>query len=253
MASFAVLYEEVPPIAPLREWVSCYWKFTLPSSQQPAQLVHTVPPDATVSLCCLPSGTAVLVGPRMNALRVPVQAGMSYVGLRFVPGGAGPLLGIAPKEVRELVRPWAQSDFADVVREKGIAGLDALVTRWAAKAGCERPDTIVAEVTRRILEADGSARVADLLVGINLGYRQVLRRFYDATGLTPKEFARVRRIREACVQALQKKEPGWAALSAETGFSDQAHMVREFRDIYGWPPRLVHEYLSQIEHHCLTS
>ena len=105
----------------------------------------------------------------MNALRVPVQAGMSYVGLRFVPGAAGPLLGIVPKQVRELVRPWPQSDFADVVREKGIAGLDTLVTRWAARANCERPDAIVATVTRRILEADGSARVADLLVGLNLG------------------------------------------------------------------------------------
>jgi AraC-like DNA-binding protein len=55
-------------------------------------------------------------------------------------------------------------------------------------------------------------------------------------------------MRQACLQAVRSAEPGWADVSAAAGFADQAHLVREFRDVYGWPPRLVHEYLRQIEH-----
>ena len=37
-------------------------------------------------------------------------------------------------------------------------------------------------------------------------------------------------------------------MSIVTGFSDQSHLVREFSEIFGWPPALVREYLAQIEH-----
>jgi AraC-like DNA-binding protein len=37
-------------------------------------------------------------------------------------------------------------------------------------------------------------------------------------------------------------------VAASSGFADQSHLAREFRDVFGWPPGLVHEYLRRIEH-----
>ncbi|MDX1953585.1 MAG: AraC family transcriptional regulator [Verrucomicrobiota bacterium] len=134
------------------------------------------------------------------------------------------------------------------MRESGIQGLNELIARWSREKHFSAPDNVVVELTQRILAAEGDISVAALCAGLGLSYRQILRRFYEATGLTPKEFARLRRLRHACVEALRKAAPAWADLSAATGFSDQAHMTREFQDIYGWTPRLVHEYLRRIEH-----
>lgn len=243
-----MIYEELPPVPSLGEVVSCYWRFALPTSHKPNPTTHIVPPDGTVNLCWIPPGRGVVMGPRMNALRVPVQAGMSYFGVRLLPGVAGPLLGLDVKTLRNGIEPFEPSDFAATMRSSGLVGMDALIMGWVQRSGCEPVDPVVAELTRRILALHGAVSVSALVVGLRLSYRQVLRRFYEATAMTPKEFARLRRMREACLQAVRSAEPGWADVAVATGFSDQPHLVREFRDIYGWPPRLVQEYLRRIEH-----
>lgn len=247
-----MLYEEFPPAAALCNVVGSYWRFVLPPSEGPATVLHTVPPDGTVSLCWLPHGRAVVVGPRMTALRVPVQPGKEYLGVRFLPGAAGPLLGLDVKATRNAVIPFEGAGFAAVMRTEGLHGLNALILDRVRAAEWNGPDPAVAELVRRILQTEGSAPVSTLVAGLNLSYRQLLRRFYETAGLTPKEFARLRRLRSACLEAVRCAEPGWASLSASAGFSDQSHLVREFQDIYGWPPRLVHEYLRRIEHVNIT-
>jgi AraC-like DNA-binding protein len=244
-----MVYEELPPSPPLADAVACYWRFALPPSHRPENMEHAVPPDGTVSLCWLPDGMAVLVGPRVSALRVPVRAGAEYRGVRFLPGAAGPFLQIDVRSARDAVRPYPNEEFAVAMRTEEFAALDKLLLRWAQRIPWQGPDPAVAALARRIVESDGTTQVCAMIEGLGLSYRQVLRRFYEASGLTPKEFARLRRFRAACLQAIQTEDPRWANVSADAGFSDQAHLVREFSDIYGWPPRLAHEYLRRIEHH----
>ena len=241
-------YGEFAPAPALRNAIASYWRFALQPSPRSAPHLHTVPPDGAVNLCWLPPGRAVVVGPRVTALRVPVQPGMEYMGVRFLPGAAAAFLGLRVPSIRDKVEPIERSDFALAMQTSGLAGLDDLLTRWAQQIGWQGPDPAVGELTLRILQSDGMAPVGALVAGLNLSYRQILRRFHESAGLTPKEFARLRRLRLACLQAVQSAEPRWAGLSADTGYSDQSHLVREFQDIYGWPPRLVHEYLRRIEH-----
>ena len=242
-----VLYEEFSPHPDLRNHISCYWKFTARSATQAGNGLHTILPDGTVSLCWLPSRKAVLIGPRMRALQVPVVAGATYSGIRFVPGAAGSILGVDVPTLRDKVQPWDNDSFAETMRGSSLDTFDQYFLGLVSKAG-RKPDSIVALLAAEIVRSKGSLQIKPLLGQVDLSYRQALRRFYAATGLTPKEFARLRRLREACSEALRRAEPGWVDLSGAAGFADQAHMAREFRDIYGWPPALVHHYLRQIEH-----
>lgn len=234
-------YEESPPCAALAAALASHWRFALAPDHPPG--LHRVPPDGLVNLCWVPPGRAVLVGPRLAALRVPVAAGAEYRGVRFLPGAARALLGVASASIREQVVPFDDERVARAL-SAGPAAVESLFVRL----GWEGPDPAVFELTRRILVSDGTAPVGDLTAGFDLSYRQLLRRFYEAAGLTPKEFARLRRLRAACLEAVASAEPSWAAVSAGAGFADQSHLAREFRGIFGWPPRLVHEYLRQIEH-----
>jgi AraC-like DNA-binding protein len=243
-----MLYQEFAPAPDLRNIVASYWNFSIDSSEAVTPMMHTVPPDGAVSLCWLPMGRAVVVGPRTSALRVPVQAGHRYCGVRFLPGCAGPLLGVDVPAIREVMTWFDRDDLSRCMRTTGLAGLDELIRVWCTRADWHGPDAVVAELTHRIIASDGSAPVTDLIAGLNLSYRQILRRFYDAAGLTPKEFARIRRMRAACLATLNETAPAWAEVSASAGFADQSHLVREFQDMFGWPPRLVHEYLRRIEH-----
>ena len=60
------------------------------------------------------------------------------------------------------------------------------------------------------------------------------RLFREQAGVAPKQFARIERFRR-----LVRRLPGrasWAALALETGYVDQAHMIREFRAFSGTSP-----------------
>ena len=70
--------------------------------------------------------------------------------------------------------------------------------------------------------------------------RQLERRMVAATGMSPKLFASIIRFR-AVFDELQKGTPStWLKAAVDTGYFDQAHMVRAFRRFAGQPPT---EYL----------
>ena len=81
------------------------------------------------------------------------------------------------------------------------------------------------------LLADPDTSIASLAADSRFSYRQMLRIFYEAAGLTPKEFARLSKIRMACLRACETHPAGWAEIAAESGFADQAHLSREFTGV----------------------
>jgi AraC-like DNA-binding protein len=52
--------------------------------------------------------------------------------------------------------------------------------------------------------------------------------FRDDLGMTPKHYARIARLRRVLARG---PSSSWARLALETGFHDQSHLIREFRDL----------------------
>jgi AraC-like DNA-binding protein len=44
------------------------------------------------------------------------------------------------------------------------------------------------------------------------------------------------RLREVTERMAAGGEIGWAALAADLGYADQAHFIRDFKDMFGEPP-----------------
>lgn len=254
-----MLYEEFDPPARQRGRVVSYWHFAVREEDPPA-FEHVIVPDGTASLACAwiaPAGRAFAsyVGPRRTALRLMVYRDCRYWGVRFKPGAA-PLAdvgGLLDKsgELSEVL-PGTEARFVDQVgvgtsTEEVLGLLEGVVDGLANGAG--EVDGVVARAVERVEGARGLVRVEELAEEAGLSPRQFLRRFRAAAGLTPKEYARMRRVRWACVQAvLGEDAAGWAGVAGESGFADQAHLSREFRRVFGWTPRMTEEYLKRIEH-----
>jgi AraC-like DNA-binding protein len=76
--------------------------------------------------------------------------------------------------------------------------------------------------------------------------KRFVRRFSAQVGLTPKLFARVRRLQRVLAAIELDRPVDWAAVAAEHGFYDQAHLVNDFRELTGitptaWKPRSATE------------
>jgi AraC-like DNA-binding protein len=68
--------------------------------------------------------------------------------------------------------------------------------------------------------------------------RQFRRRCLEESGLTPKRLCRVLRFRRSFTLAASRRL-SWAAVAAETGYFDQAHLIRDFREFTGRTPMAV--------------
>lgn len=75
-------------------------------------------------------------------------------------------------------------------------------------------------------------RAQDGKIGESFGesQRQVERKFQHWIGMTPKQFQRLRRVHASIQDLRDNPELSLAELAAYQGFSDQAHMTREFKN-----------------------
>ncbi len=81
-----------------------------------------------------------------------------------------------------------------------------------------------------------SARVGVVQRASGSTAAQFIRRFEQAVGLTPKRYARVLRF-NALLPALVRCGPrDWAQFAASSGYADQSHLIREFRQLAGMAP-----------------
>jgi AraC-like DNA-binding protein len=79
-------------------------------------------------------------------------------------------------------------------------------------------------------------RIVTLAEEIGWSRKHLVDRFRSEFGLAPKSLARMMRFHHACRLARTGTSPGWAGIAAESGFADQAHLVREFVALAGEPP-----------------
>jgi len=257
-----MLYEEFDPLPGSSPWVANHWRFTV-EAHDPETFEHVIVPDGALSISVAiardgPMSPVVFAGPSTTAHRVTVLRGWTYVGVRLHPAACGPLLRVdagvltgkigllamvAPDAARVLdsfVQSWPAEAVA--LRE----ALDSSIKALAESA--EKLDPAVVRAVDLLLDSHGATPIGRLAYTSGLSARQLRRAFQAHVGLSPKAFARVRRLRHACILMLLGQDGRLANVSQDGGYADQPHLTREFRGVFGSSPRLVEAYLRQIEH-----
>lgn len=75
-----------------------------------------------------------------------------------------------------------------------------------------------------------------------LSEKQFCRVFSEHIGTTPKDFLRIIRLQRTLSVLQHNPKIGFAQLSYECGYTDQSHMIKEFRLFTGYNPK---EYISR--------
>jgi AraC-like DNA-binding protein len=250
---------EQPPPEPFAEHVLARWTIdvTLPAGE-PA--LHTSWPDGCTSLFVVASNgmpvAASMIGPRLRALRVPVRGGLVLRGIRLWPDTAAHVLGVDPVAVRDMMRPAAEvlgvkalSLARALARAPDDAALEAVWTEWLAPRieSADLPDPDVRYVVRRLIDSEGRYDIAQAAAESGLSRRTLDRRFGAAVGLSPMQFARIRRVR-AAIGRVFSGQRDVAALAERAGHADAASFTREFRAVAGLAPQHLMRELDQLEH-----
>ncbi|MGA8581915.1 MAG: DUF6597 domain-containing transcriptional factor, partial [Bryobacteraceae bacterium] len=184
-------YEEFAPSGPLAAFVACWWSFSIPLTARSFE--HAVVPDGTVSVVFIrkqrpPRRFLSLLGPRTQALKVPVDPGDSFCGARLLPGASRPLLGIAPAKLRDRVQ--SLSELAPELAQRMLRELGSAATARQCFAVMEQDlaelaqraepiDRAISQAAAMLLRAQGNAKIAGIATGAGLSERQFRRRFYE--------------------------------------------------------------------------
>jgi AraC-like DNA-binding protein len=226
-----------------------------------------IPPEAPVEERIVPDGSVQLlfvlsdehdrgdydlvVGATVEPTVVRLRGRIEHVGVELRPGAVPALLDVPAGELFDrsvaLEDLWGERaavvhdrlrDTADPVRriqiiQEALAG--ALVDRRDARAPAP---AAVAEAVRRIAVAAGDLRVADLAADLGLSDRRLQQLFHWHVGLSPKAACRLARFRASVDRLVEATPPpSWSELAIDAGFSDQSHLVNEFRALTGLAPR----------------
>jgi AraC-like DNA-binding protein len=79
--------------------------------------------------------------------------------------------------------------------------------------------------------------VEHLAAASGLAARGLQRLFRDHVGASPKSVIRRFRLQEAALRIERGEPPTLAALAADLGYTDQAHLARDFKSVVGRSPR----------------
>ena len=85
------------------------------------------------------------------------------------------------------------------------------------------------------IEANPSLQMAEVGRLAGLSTKRMIALFRAEVGLAPKAYARVRRL-QATLRYLGAGTADGAGIAADTGYFDQAHLVREFRSFTAMTP-----------------
>ena len=133
--------------------------------------------------------------------------------------------------VEEILDPLLVERVADARGwDARFALLDELLVPRIAEA---RPSREVEWAWRRLRETHGRVAIGELAGDLGWSRKRIVARFRDEIGLPPKAVARLLRFERA--RELAGTMP-WGRLAFECGFSDQPHLIAEFRRITGRTP-----------------
>jgi AraC-like DNA-binding protein len=119
--------------------------------------------------------------------------------------------------------------------ERRLAILDAAMTRRLATPRRTLPDDLVF-AARRLQASGGRIAVAALAAEIGCSRKHLTQRFAREFGIAPKLLARVLRFDRALRAARCGAIASLAELADACGYSDQAHLTRDFTQFAGAPP-----------------
>lgn len=192
---------------------------------------------------------AFVVGPNDRPWLVEIEAGRAHVDVEFTAAGAAAFFPPAMSELRGgvvgLRDVWC--DGGDL-RERVLAAQDKVrvVEDALLRHLTGSPDPAMCRAVDWI---DAGSSLEAVTERLGLLPRTFRRRFVAQVGITPKRYARIRRLQRV-VRAIDGcAGPDWASVAARHGYSDQAHLIDEFRDLAGCTPgQYIHRRIDGPNH-----
>jgi AraC-like DNA-binding protein len=245
------------PVSPLADYVESigdwrsrevdYWSRALPRGAVTVifdvgqrQQLHFYAADGKTRLSVPP---AFITGSHTASYVSNITADEPVMAIHFRPGGALPFFGIPLGDLKDayvgVEQVWGRDgrDLHERLIETSSAASrfhileEFLLSRPSVTV--DRHPGVAAAIAA--IENNPSIRMTEIRDLVGMSTKRLIALFRAEVGLSPKAYARVRRL-QAALRLLSMGRPGGARIAAEVGYFDQAHFVRDFESFTGMTP-----------------
>jgi AraC-like DNA-binding protein len=201
--------------------------------------------------------TSFVYGKRTRPLQTFSNGPFRLMGVVFKPQGLSRLLNTDPMPLNdgsaglhEFSREHLGEQLLNARSDhERVARLTQFLRARVAEAGAE--DLLVTESLGLIRSDIRSIRVPQLLKRLRVSERQLERRFVRAIGVSPHQYIRILRFREA-VQLIKRHQfERLSDVAYDLNYVDQSHFIKDIKAFSGYTPkRLVQTVRDGVDLPC---
>ncbi|UFH53162.1 AraC family transcriptional regulator [Spirosoma sp. KNUC1025] len=256
-------YRKFAPAVHLAPFVECYFAWEKQEVlTQPMQIES--PPTSFTSMVfnygdtyrvgnnkheSLLAPPAFLTGQATESYKLELSGRIGMVGIVFKPAGIASLFGLPMYEftdervdLTDVLSTSVQllheqiADAGDPIQRVQL--LEQFLNRQFLKRSSTYDRTDY--TANLIVDRKGVINVGELMDELYVCRRQFERQFLQKVGVSPKYYARIRRIGYLCAQLAGQRwqVADWHDLIYRCGYYDQSHFIREFTQFTGKRPTL---------------
>lgn len=252
-------YQTFQPCHHLTTLVQCYWILENVIDETPEK--QTIVPDGCMEMIFhygdmyrqyLENGNSIIqprcfvIGQLTRPLEIKPTGETGIFSVRFHPNGFLPFATIPIREMENTAVSLEKLFELDGLNiEQKILTSNSTSERIKhietfllnRLTDIETVDRIVKSTVETILTANGQLSVDELSKRTNINRRQLERKFSSAIGLSPKQLSKTIRLQATLKMLLNKQFTSLTALAYENEYYDQAHFIKDFKELTGFTPK----------------
>ncbi len=262
-------YHKFKPCESLQQFVECY--FVWESGEPVRDFIVESPPNGFCSIVFNCGDDYFLQNRKYEKLIVPRQfvagqsiysynlffnGNISITGIVFKPAALATLYGLPTYQYTEERVPLSdifKSSFINSSIEKLQSARSPnqkarLLEEFVLKQynGNKPEPDYIDFAANHIVENNGMVHVAELMEKIFMSRRNFERKFFKKVGLSPKYYARIRRIGYVANLIAGRKKADWVNLFTQCEFYDQSHFIKDFLEFTGRTPQQYLEANTEL-------
>lgn len=251
-------YQTYAPQEDLADFVKCYWTLSAPAS--PTEERQRIIPDGCMEMIFhsgdayrqyLTDGSFIIqpkyfvFGQITQPLEIAATGITRIFSVRFHPEGFLPFMHMPVRDMDNKAIALEQlfGTRATALGEKVCAAKNTgeqinLVEQFLLEQiqNQETTDRIAALSVQTLLQLKGQLSVDELAGQLQIHRRQLERKFAAVIGLSPKQLAKIIRLQAALKMMGEGKAESLTAMAYESGYFDQAHFIKDFKEFTGVTP-----------------
>ncbi len=247
-----MIFERIEPRSSLSHIIQCFWHVdslddTTPQRQKiipdgsPEIIFHYGDPYKTnISGSWEMQEMQLLAGQIRNHFHLENTGHSGMIGIKFIPTALTRLFGIDMSQVTDQVVSLNSKipDFPKVTLsnvDNKQEFINEIQYNFEKLLPSKEDNSHIETAVSHLLKAKGLISIADLCKLVDLSERQLERLFAKYVGLSPKFYCRVIRMKYV-FELMQANDNSWSDLVYQSGFYDQSHFIKNFKEFTGEDP-----------------